>query len=84
MYTVEKAVRRVMHLNRRTHSKLLSPICGFDNIEYTVKLRVAKFFTKMYHSDNLLVSMLAKRCLYQCTSNMGKNFTCIDKELVFL
>ena len=37
----------------------------------------------MYHSDNLLVSMLAERCLYQCTSNMGID-TCIDKELVFL
>ena len=28
--------------------------------------------------------MLAKRCLYQCVSNMGKNVTCIDKELDFL
>ena len=65
-----KAVRRVMHLNRRTHSKFLSPICGFHNIEYTVKLRVAKLFTKVYHSDNVLVGMLAKRCLYQCTSNI--------------
>ena len=39
---------------------------------------------KLYHSDNLLVSMLAKRCLYQCVSNMSKNVTCIDKELDFI
>ena len=65
-----KAVRRVMHFNRRIHSMLLSPICGFHNIEYTVKLRVAKLLTKVYHSDNILVSMLAKRFLYQCTSNI--------------
>ena len=28
--------------------------------------------------------MLAKRCLYQCVSNMSKNVTCIDKELDFI
>ena len=38
--TVEKSSSTCYHLNRRTHSKLLSPICGFHNIEYTVKLTV--------------------------------------------
>jgi hypothetical protein len=68
-----KSVRRIYKLPWRTHNFLLPFIINKPPVNIDVEIRVCKFFTSMLQSPNILLCNLAKRCLYQTVSNMGKN-----------
>lgn len=82
--TWRKAVRRILKLPYRTHSRYLSHIMQQMPLNVTIACRIVKFFLNAVSSKNVLVQNCAKRCLYHSSSNMAKNIRYIDKLCNFV
>ena len=81
--TWRKAVKRVLRVPLRTHSRLLPYILKYKPLNVTIACRIVKFYVNALSSENTLVKQAAQRCLYQCTSNMGNNIKYIDRMCNF-
>ena len=76
-----KAMRRICNLPARTHNVLLPCITDIDCLDFVCIKRIAKFFYSLYHSKNDIVHAMAKRCISQSVSNMGKNVSFISNNI---
>ena len=74
-----KAIRRLLHVPGRAHNWLLPLISGISTFDQVCYKRVVKFYHSLLHSDNVIVQCIAKRCMSQSVSNMGRNVTFFEK-----
>ena len=74
-----KAIRKVLSVPGRTYNNLLPLISGIQSLNEIVFCRITKFYLSMCNSENIILKCVARRCLFQSTSNMGKNINIIDR-----
>ena len=67
----KKAVRRIMNLPRTTRSRLLPLIAGVDSLQCQHERRCAMMYNKMLCNENVFVSHVANRALYNVNDVLG-------------
>ena len=76
-----KAMRRICRLPYRTHNRLIPHFLHSAPIDILMTKRIMKFYMSLIHSENVCIKALARRCMYQSTSNMGSNIIHISRQL---
>ena len=69
----KNAVRRTMDLQRTTRSRLLPLIAGVDSFQCEHERRCAMMYNKILCNENVLVSHVAKRAMYNVNDVLGHN-----------
>ncbi len=67
------AVCRLYDLPRTTHARFLTHIAGVPHVNLNLKCRFAKFLYKAINSQNVIITFLAKLCIYNTMSITGSN-----------
>ena len=81
LYVVwRKCVRRILRVSPRTHCNFLPGLINRPPIECSLLTRLIKFYCTLLCGNNNVTNELAKRCLYQTWSNMGKNVSYLVKH----
>lgn len=75
-----KSVKRVLRIPQNTHSKLLYLLSNTIPVTDIFAKRIAKFYISLFTSNNVLVQYMAKRCILQSCSNMGRNVSLLEKD----
>jgi hypothetical protein len=73
-----KSIRRVLRISPMAHCNLTYALSGQLPLKLLVLKRIFGFYCSMYYSPNIAISTLARRCLYQSYSNMGRNISYIE------
>ena len=79
-----KCLKRVMRLPQRTHTSLLYCICNSLPIDLLLCKRMLKFYLSLYFSSNDIIQRIAKRCITQSISNMGRNVAWFHSRFAFM
>ena len=70
-----KAVRRILYLNYKTHRWLLGPLIGQQHITTQFYNRFVRFIFKMFNCNNSIVSLVSQLALGDAMSPLGKNIS---------
>jgi len=70
-----KGLRRLLGLPYRTHSIMLSPLCGTLPLEYELVCRSANFMNNCMNSCNAVVNFVVRNGIFflRMASPMGRN-----------